>query len=94
MARQRSCLIIHGGLCYLNFGPGTQAALYALDVKTGEVVWKVAPPKESGRFPGGPFGGRGPGRGVPRRCPEEGEWGLRVGLQEGRRGRRSSREPA
>lgn len=67
--------IIHGGLCYLNFGPGTQAALYALDVKTGEVVWKVAPPKESGRFPGGPFGGRGPGRGFPGGPPGGGRMG-------------------
>jgi outer membrane protein assembly factor BamB len=48
--------IIHGGLCYLNFGPGTQSALYALDVKTGEVVWKADQPKTSS-----PFGGLRPG---------------------------------
>jgi outer membrane protein assembly factor BamB len=43
---------IHGGLCYLNFGPGTQASLYALDVKSGETVWKAVPPKVTS-----PFGG-------------------------------------
>jgi len=54
--------IVHGGLCYLNFGPGTQAALYALDMKTGQTVWKVDAPQ------GGGFGGPrlgGPGRGGP-----------------------------
>src|SRR5262245_31274722 len=49
--------VIHGGLCYLNFGPGTQAALYALDVKTGEVVWKADPPKAPSPFGGFRFGG-------------------------------------
>jgi outer membrane protein assembly factor BamB len=42
--------VIHGSLCYLNFGPGTQAALYALDMKTGEVVWKAVPPKVANPF--------------------------------------------
>jgi outer membrane protein assembly factor BamB len=50
--------VIHGGLCYLNFGPGTQSALYAIDVKTGEIVWKSVPPKASSPPPlGGLFGG-------------------------------------
>ena len=44
--------VIHGGLCYLNFGPGTQAALYALDMKSGETVWKAVPPKVPSRFGG------------------------------------------
>jgi hypothetical protein len=61
--------VIHGGLCYLNFGPGTQAALYALDVKTGETVWKVAAPKASSPFGailfGGLRGGTRPGLGEP-----------------------------
>src|SRR2546425_134787 len=53
--------VIHRGLCYLNFGPGTQAALYALDVNSGEIVWKV-PPRVSS-----PFGGLLKGlSGVPR----------------------------
>jgi outer membrane protein assembly factor BamB len=65
--------VIHGGLCYLNFGPGTQAALYALDVKTGEVVWKADPPKAPpppptlGGLLGGLLGGprAGPGNTPP-----------------------------
>ena len=60
--------IIHDGICYLNFGPGTESALVACDVKTGNVVWKTEPPK-SGRgfaFPGG-FPAFGPPRGGPRR---------------------------
>ncbi|MBV8264927.1 MAG: PQQ-binding-like beta-propeller repeat protein [Planctomycetaceae bacterium] len=53
--------VLHGGLCYLNFGPGTQAALYAVDLKSGEVVWKAAPPKAANSFGGfgGPPGGFG-----------------------------------
>lgn len=61
--------VIHGGLCYLNFGPGTQAALYALDVKSGETVWKVVPPRGPspfGRFRlGGPSSVPRPGLGEP-----------------------------
>lgn len=30
--------LIHGRLCFLNFGPGTNAALVACDIDTGEVV--------------------------------------------------------
>lgn len=32
--------VIADGRVYLNFGPGENAALYALDVKTGEVLWQ------------------------------------------------------
>jgi hypothetical protein len=53
--------VIHGGLCYLNFGPGTQAALYALDMKTGEVLWKTEPPKAPSPFGGFRLGGPLPG---------------------------------
>ena len=45
--------VIHGGLCFLNAGPGTNAALVACDVQTGEVVWRVKPPQPEG-------GGAGP----------------------------------
>lgn len=45
--------VIHDGVCFLNFGPGTNAALYAFDVKTGKELWKQAPPKPE-RPPGGP----------------------------------------
>jgi outer membrane protein assembly factor BamB len=62
--------VIRDGLCFLNFGPGTNSALVACDVKTGDVVWKVEPPKSEGRpsFPGrfGPPGGGRPGGGPPR----------------------------
>lgn len=61
--------ILRDGLCYLNFGPGTQAALYAIDLKSGEVVWKAAAPKTDnpyaglrpGALPGGALPGTAPG---------------------------------
>lgn len=31
--------VLHGDLCYLNFGPGEQSFLIALNKKTGETVW-------------------------------------------------------
>ncbi|MBI4657802.1 MAG: PQQ-binding-like beta-propeller repeat protein [Verrucomicrobia bacterium] len=62
--------ILHGGLCFLNFGPDEKARLIALDAKTGQTVWEAEPPKvdeselqqdRPGGFAGGPggFGGRG-----------------------------------
>lgn len=36
--------VIAEGRVYLNFGPGENSALYALDVKTGEVLWQRAEP--------------------------------------------------
>jgi outer membrane protein assembly factor BamB len=36
--------IIDRGSCFLNAGPGTNAALVACDVSTGRIVWKIAPP--------------------------------------------------
>ena len=33
---------IHGGLCYLNFGPGEPSFLLAVDKKTGKEIWRVA----------------------------------------------------
>lgn len=32
--------VIHGELCYLNFGPGERSFLIAVDKKTGETVWQ------------------------------------------------------
>ncbi len=32
--------VIHGGLCFLNFGPGATTFLIAVDKKTGKTVWK------------------------------------------------------
>ena len=37
--------VLANGLCYLNYGPGTQSVLVALDPKTGETVWKHEEPK-------------------------------------------------
>jgi outer membrane protein assembly factor BamB len=36
--------ILHGDLCYLNFGPGEPSFLLAVDKKTGKDVWKVSEP--------------------------------------------------
>lgn len=64
---------IHDGLCFVNFGPGTQSALFACDVKTGEVVWKVEPLKSEG-IPGFPFRSGPPrGFGPPGGGPPRGE---------------------
>jgi outer membrane protein assembly factor BamB len=41
--------VLHGNLCFVNFGPGENTALVALDKKTGAIVWK----REE---PGGKFG--------------------------------------
>ena len=40
--------VLWENLCILNAGPGTNAVLIACDVRTGEVAWRVAPPKVSG----------------------------------------------
>ncbi len=37
--------VIYHDLCILNFGPGTNAVLVACNKRTGEIVWKVIPPK-------------------------------------------------
>ena len=37
--------VIYHDLCVLNFGPGTSAVLVACNKRTGEIAWKVAPPK-------------------------------------------------
>lgn len=36
--------MLHGDLCYLNFGPGEPSFLLALDKKTGKDVWKISEP--------------------------------------------------
>ena len=58
--------ILHGDLCILNYGPGANARLIALNKASGKTVWEIEPPKPDpnefpARGPGGP-GGRG-GRG-------------------------------
>jgi hypothetical protein len=37
--------VIYHDLCILNFGPGTNAALVACNKRTGEIAWKITPPK-------------------------------------------------
>jgi outer membrane protein assembly factor BamB len=47
--------ILYRGLCILNAGPGTRAALIACDTRTGEIMWEVKPPKmPGGAAPGAP----------------------------------------
>jgi outer membrane protein assembly factor BamB len=36
--------VIHGDLCFLNFGPGEMTYLLAMDKKTGQTVWKQDEP--------------------------------------------------
>lgn len=63
--------ILHGDLCFLNFGPDEKARLIAVNKKTGETVWEATPPKpgpdEQPTFGGrgGPGGASGPGGGPP-----------------------------
>ena len=47
--------MIHGGLCYLNFGPGERSFLIAVDKKNGRDAWKV-------EEPGGGSGEKKPGQ--------------------------------
>jgi outer membrane protein assembly factor BamB len=37
--------ILHGDLCFLNFGPGTNEFVVALDKRSGEIVWRYDLPK-------------------------------------------------
>jgi outer membrane protein assembly factor BamB len=37
--------VIHGGLCFINFGPGERSFLTALDVKTGRTAWQIDIPQ-------------------------------------------------
>ncbi len=59
--------IIHGDLCIFHFGPDEKARLIAVNKRTGETVWEVAPrkvdPSEQQAMPGMPGGPGGPGRG-------------------------------
>jgi outer membrane protein assembly factor BamB len=58
--------LIHGELCFLNFGPDEKARSIAVGVRDGKTVWEAEPPKvdpsEQAPMPGGP-GGPGMGRG-------------------------------
>ncbi len=70
------CPVLHGDLCFLNFGPDSKARLVALDKATGKTVWEAEPPKidpseePQMRGPGGPSGPPLGGFGGPR--PEGG----------------------
>ena len=58
--------ILHGDLCFVNFGPDEKARLVAVNKRTGEIAWEAEPPKvdpaEQSPMPGpGGRGGFGPG---------------------------------
>lgn len=36
--------VLHGDLCYLNFGPGNNSRLLAFNKRTGKLVWEAAEP--------------------------------------------------
>ncbi len=65
--------VVVGDLCIVNYGPGQNARLVALNKLSGDIEWEVKPPTvdpselapAGGRFggPGGPGGGRPGGRG-------------------------------
>lgn len=65
--------VLYGDLCIVNFGPGENARLIALNRKTGETVWEAKPPQpdpeeqqQGGPGRGGPGGpGRPGGPGGP-----------------------------
>ncbi len=54
--------VIHGELCFLNFGPGETTYLLALEKKTGKTVWKHEEETGYGKPPAAPApGGKGAG---------------------------------
>jgi outer membrane protein assembly factor BamB len=64
--------VVVGDLCIVNFGPGQNARLVALNKVSGDIEWEVKPPAVDpselapagggfGGGPGGPGGGGGPG---------------------------------
>jgi outer membrane protein assembly factor BamB len=59
--------VIYRDLCILNAGPGTEAALLAMDKRSGEVVWRVVPPATPPKVAGGDAPKPGAG---PRKAPD------------------------
>lgn len=53
--------VIHGDRVFLYHGPGTNSAFFALDLKTGETLWRVALPEPVPGERTDGFAGRGPG---------------------------------
>jgi outer membrane protein assembly factor BamB len=59
--------VLHGDLCFLNFGPDAKARLIALNKRDGKTAWEADPPKvdpseqQPMRGPGGPGGPGGRG---------------------------------
>jgi outer membrane protein assembly factor BamB len=41
--------VIHGDLCFLDFGPGDRVFLLAVDKRTGKEVWRVDIPRSEGK---------------------------------------------
>ena len=60
--------ILYGNLCILNFGPGPNSALTALNKQSGEIAWRyIAPNAQAGHSPGEVGAASGPGRMGPGR---------------------------
>jgi len=60
--------VLHGDLCFVNFGPDQKTRLVALKKESGEIAWEAEAPKVDpseqapmGGGPGGPDGPGGPG---------------------------------
>jgi len=58
--------VLHGDLCFVNFGPDEKARLIAVNKRDGQIAWEAEPPKvdpsEQPAMPGpGGRGGFGPG---------------------------------
>lgn len=47
--------VLYGDLCYLNFGPGPNSRLLALDKRTGRLVWEHAEPLDEDGTAEAPF---------------------------------------
>jgi outer membrane protein assembly factor BamB len=67
--------VIHGDLCFLNFGPGERTFLVAVNKKTGKTVWQVDDP-------GGHSGETKPGEEKP---PWIGSWTTPIVIKVGAR---------
>jgi outer membrane protein assembly factor BamB len=67
--------VLHGDVCYLNFGPGQRTFLIAVDKRTGKTRWHVDEP-------GGDSGEERPGRDKP---PWIGSWSTPILIQSGNR---------
>jgi len=80
--------VLHGGLCYLNFGPGSREFLVAVHARSGEIAWVVGPSGD--RLPGIPEQAEGPEIGLKKDGKSEegdiyGTWATPIVVREGER---------